>query len=205
MEPTHSFDIDGELEALQRAAIAKLDGLLPEITRGQGVQFRNLSGPGNLMLTRPAPLDAQELEGDAPFFRITAIDAAGEPYGHTVVGKGAYRAFRTSGRDADAPGRLCDVIGNFKDSLRPDLTRGLVGIVMGLPTEYTYRLRYREHGIGSSQVLGFKSASGRDLSFARPLTSAELAEFEIDPIGAQRLTPPIREPRGTVDLIQSPR
>ena len=77
-----------------------------------------------------------------------------------------------------------DIIDLVKLKIRPDLLKGAEIEALNLPGIFTYRLKNREHGIGTTPKEGFVAAKGRNVAFNRPLTFKELKDFEIDPIGA---------------------
>lgn len=71
--------------------------------------------------------------------------------------------------------------------IRPDIAQAM-GANLKLAKarkdyEYQYRLRLREVGPGTAPS-GWTKASGREVSYDRPLTSAEIKDFELQPIGA---------------------
>ncbi len=185
-ETAVEFNADRELAELRTAVVAQIDAMLPAVMFGKGVRLANARAQGDLLFTRPMPCDCEEVPGDTPLFRVTSIDEVGTPFGHTVVGKAAYRTFRATANVREAPGRLLDLFDTLREALRPDITQGVVGITLGEPTEFLYRLRYRDHGIGTSPVEGLISADGRNLIYSRPLSGAELREFEMEPVGAHR-------------------
>ena len=177
------FDADAEYAALNREAAEQITRLLDEAINGKGVKFPRREG-GTLLMTKPSPGDEEEVEGK-PLFRVTAFDEAGSPFGHTVISAEAYREFRASPELNHAPGRLVDVFQVVRTQLRPDLTQGIAGITLKLPTEYMYQLRSREHGIGTSPTEGLIAAEGRYISYDRPLSRQELKDFEAIPVGAR--------------------
>ena len=187
--PDPSFDADAELTALDRAAVAQIDTLLTEAIKGRGIKLPNRPGCGHSLITRPMPGDEEE-GSEPPFFRVTGVDAEGSPLGHTVVTKAQYRAFRARANALHAPGRLSDVFESVRTSLRPDLVQGILGFTLGEPTQYHYRLKFREHAPGTSPREGLVAAAGRNLTFSRPLASRELADFELVPLGAERAADP---------------
>lgn len=182
----NSFDLEAELQGLEESARRQLDALLQKALLDGGSSVPNIRAPGDLLITKPAPFDSVEQDGDVPFFRITALDSEAQPVGHTVVGKAQYRRYR---QGEEVTGYFGDLVDSIQDSLRPDLTRGISSIVLDLPGEFSYRLRYRDHGIGTTPADGLKSASGRDVVFSRPLSTTELNAFEITPIGFSALVP----------------
>ena len=201
--PSSSFDPDAEYASLNRDAVGRIDSMLPEALKGMGVSVPKPGG-GAMLLTPPLPVDIEEAPG--AFLRITGLDADGQPQGHTVVTRDQYRDFRQTANPHRTPGRLLDLFLAVRDELRPDLTRGIMGVTLGEPTDYLYQLRYREHAPGTSPEEGLVSASGRELVFSRPLSSEELRRFEAKPVGARPAgLRPLPSPQGPAPVVEPQR
>lgn len=143
------------------------------ILRGHEVK----RGSSKLMITKPAP-------GDAPgtLFRITTISSDGSPFGHMEVSREQWDAFSKDPNKLRMT-ELGELYDSAQEAVRPDIWQGSPGITLGEPTEFHYRLRNRDVGVGTTPK-GFVRASGRDVTYNRPLTSKEIYDFEITPIGA---------------------
>jgi hypothetical protein len=167
-EATPKFD--PEYDRLNADAKRKVAELVGSVAGVNGARIMRRDG-GSLTVTKSSR------EGE--FLQVTRFDEGGEPTGDRAYTKERRREI------LDDP----DLLDAAKWALRPDLVEGAHLDVLEEPGAWLYRLKYREHGPGTSPSDGLLSAKGQNVAYHRPLTYEELRVNEMQPMGAMGLKP----------------
>lgn len=154
-----------------------------------GKEVPAAGGRGLLLITKPLAADLEPLaaEGETALFRITSLTDQHEPTGHYAVSRSEWDAWSKDHSQLRAT-QLGSLFEAAQFSIRPDLVQGIEGVLLGTPTEYFYRLRNRPVAIGTAPK-GYLRADDREVVYDHPLTSSELYDYEINPVGAKILVP----------------
>lgn len=164
-------DLDADWAEMEREAVLKVrEWVNAGILKGHR--------QGSLLITKPSPADAP-----GTVFRITSFAPNEEPFGHMEVSRENWKDWMANPQGAMRLTELGELYDAAKAAVRPDLMQGITGVTLDEPTEYRYRLRLRDVGIGTAPK-GWTHANGRDVTYDRPLSRQELRDFEMDPVGA---------------------